>query len=91
MYSVANNRRVHNKHNNPRCASIGDFCWRWRWSCLLFVISLFLPESEGDVFELALVGAAVEALVGRGALQGTEVLDIRPDLDIFEVLLVDLR
>ena len=58
---------------------------------VLFVVSLFLPESEGDVFEFAFVGAAVETLVGRGALQGTEVLDIRPDLDIVEVLLVNLR
>ena len=63
----------------------GDyFCWY----CFF---SLFLPESEGDVFEFALVGAAVEALVGRGVFQGTEVFDIRPDLDIVEVLLVDLR
>ena len=63
----------------------GDyFCWY----CFF---SLFLPESEGDVFEFAFVGAAVEALIGGGLLQGTQVLDEGADLDIFEVLLVNLR
>ena len=63
----------------------GDyFCWY----CFF---SLFLPESEGDVFEFAFVGAAVEALVGGWFLQGTQVPDERADLDVVEVLFVDGR
>ena len=50
--------------------------------------SLF-PEARGDVLEVALVGAAVEALVGGGFLQGAQVLDERADLDVVEVILVD--
>ena len=50
--------------------------------------SLF-PEARGDVLEVALVGAAVEALVGGGFLQGAQVLDEGADLDVVEVILVD--
>ena len=56
-----------------------------------FEEKLFLPETGGDVFEVALGGLAIEALVGGGLLQGAEVADIGADLDVVEVVLVDGR
>ena len=54
-----------------------------------FEEKLFLPEAGGDVFEIALGGLAIEALVGGGFLQGAEVANVRADLDIIEVLFID--
>ena len=49
-----------------------------------------LPEAAGDVFPRVVVGVAVEALVGGGFVEGTQVLEVRADLDVVEVVLVDL-
>lgn len=54
-----------------------------------FEEKLFLPEAGGDVFEIALGSSAIEALVGGGFLEGAEVANVRADLDIIEVVLVD--
>lgn len=53
------------------------------------LLCLFLPEAGGDVFEITLGGLAIEALVGGGFLQGAEVANVRANLDVIEVLLVD--
>ena len=52
---------------------------------------LLSPEAGGDVLELASIVLAVEPLVGGGALQGAEVLEIWPYLDVVEIGLVDSR
>lgn len=52
---------------------------------------LFPPEAGGDVLKLATIVLAVEPLVGGSALQGSEVLEVWPYLDVVEVGLVDCR
>ena len=47
------------------------------------------PKAVGDVGEGAVVLLTVEALVGGGLLQRTEVADVGADLDVVEVALVD--
>ena len=54
-----------------------------------FKCFLFLPEAGSNVFEVALVIAAVEALVGGGLLQRAKMLDIGSNLDIVEIVFVD--
>ena len=49
------------------------------------------PEAVGDVFEGAVLTLAIEALVGGGRLQGAQMLDIRPYLEVVEIGLVDSR
>ena len=49
------------------------------------------PEARGDVLERAVGTAAIEALVGSRLLQGAEVADVGPDLDVVEVLLAHRR
>lgn len=48
-----------------------------------------LPEAEGDVFEGVVVVAPIHALIGGGLVEGTQVADERPNLDVVEVCLVD--
>ena len=49
------------------------------------------PEAIGDVLERAVHQLAVEALISGGRLERTEVLDVRTNLDVVKVLLVDHR
>jgi len=49
------------------------------------------PESAGDVFPGVIVRVLVEPLVGRGLVERTEVLEVGPDLDVVEVVLVHLE
>ena len=52
------------------------------------MFSLF-PEAKCNVLEVAFIGAAIEALIGGGFLQGTQMFDEGPDLDVVKVLFVD--
>ena len=49
------------------------------------------PESAGDVFPGVIVRVLVEPLVGRGLVERSEVLEVGPDLDVVEVVLVHLQ
>ena len=51
--------------------------------------NLLLPEAGSNILKLAVFVLAIQALVGGGFLQGTQVLDEGSDLDVVEVLLVD--
>ena len=49
------------------------------------------PESAGDVFPGVIVRVLIEPLVGRGLVERSEVLEVGPDLDVVEVVLVHLQ
>ena len=52
---------------------------------------MVLPESAGDVLPRVIVRVLVEPLVGRGLVERTEVLEVRTDLDVVEVVLVHFQ
>ncbi len=56
---------------------------------LLYRYIALSPEAVGDVLEVAVYRATVEALVGGSRLQGTQMADVWANLDVIEVLLVD--
>ena len=51
---------------------------------------MVLPESAGDVLPGVVVRVLVEALVGRGLVERTEMLEVGTELDVVEVVLVHL-
>ena len=55
------------------------------------VRELLSPEAGGDVVHAAVGQDVVEALVGGGRLQRSQMLDVRTYLEVVEIGLVDSR
>ena len=53
-------------------------------------LSLF-PEAAGDILPRIIMSILVEPLVSGGAVEGTEVLKVRTNLDIIKIVFIYLR
>ena len=81
---------THNKKSNHTNGCPWCDCFFYGRQRLYRYVTL-APEAVGDVLEGAVLTLAVEALVGGGRLQRSQMLDVRTYLEVVEIGLVDSR